>query len=77
MFASSNWKLYLVVMALNSSVSWCCYRWVISLELGFSRDHVVVCFYISSPLGADVLQGSSKGTGDTDMINRVPSLMVC
>ena len=36
----------------------------------------MVYSYISSPPGADVLQGSPKGTGDTDVINLVLCLMV-
>ena len=39
----------------------------LDLEVDFSCDQVVVCSYISSALGADV--GSSRGTGDTDVIN--------
>ena len=49
---------------------------MISLELDFSCDQMMVCSYISPSLEADVLQGSSKGTGDTDVINMVLCLMV-
>ena len=67
-------------LSLNSSVfeSWFCCRWMISLELelDFSCAQVMICSYIISPLGADVLQASSKGTGYTDVINLVLCLMV-
>ena len=69
---------YVSQLFSDVSESWFCFRWVISLELelDFSCDQVVVSSYTSSTLEADVLQGSSKGTEDTYVINLVLCLMV-